>query len=166
MEKIKVRPGEIYAIPLFLPTEDIKENLKNYKKEKFENRGREFAYCRIIKDKVGSGIFVEVFNKVGTLQEDFQSIINSCRLFPPISISGLGILKGRWKKIYTQRDYDPEKDSSLSKIQLVLGRGEDSRLWQNGIERKISEIEANNYEQWIVWTPTQLEIRLKNELFK
>ncbi|OCG64612.1 hypothetical protein A9G48_00340 [Gilliamella sp. wkB18] len=166
MKKTEVIPGEIYAIPLFLPTEDIKENLKNYKKEKFDNRGREFVFCRIIDDKGGSGIFVEVFDQIGTLQEDIQSIINSPRLFSPISISGLGISKGRWKKIYTQDNYDPEKESNLSKIQLVMGRGEDSRLWQNGIEKKISETEAKNYEQWIVWTPTQLEIRIKNKLFK
>lgn len=73
MKKTEVMPGEIYAIPLFLPTEDIMENLKNYKKEKFDNRGKEFAFCRIINDKGGSCIFVEVFDQIGTLQEDIQS---------------------------------------------------------------------------------------------
>lgn len=61
INKTEVIPGEIYAIPLFLPTEDIKENLKNYKKVEFENRGRAFVFYRIIEDKGGSGIFVEVF---------------------------------------------------------------------------------------------------------
>ena len=47
-----------------------------------------------------------------------------------------------------------------------MGWGEDSILWQNGITKKISETEAKNYEQWIVWTPTQLEIKIKNKLLK
>lgn len=42
--------------------------------------------------------------------------MNSPRLFSPISILGLGVSKGRWKKIYTQYNYDPEKESNLSKI--------------------------------------------------
>lgn len=61
----------------------------------------------------------------GTLQEDIQSIINSPRLFSPISISGLGILKGRWKRVYTQYNYEPKKEFNLSK-----------NLISNGVRRR------------------------------
>ena len=94
-----------------------------------------------------------------------DSIISSKRLFDPISSSGIGIYKKRWKKLYEQDDYDMEKDSKYSEIKLVLGTTDDLRLFQNGQETPISEIEAKKYEYWKIWMPSQLEKRILGALF-
>ena len=47
MKKTEVMPGEIYAIPLFLPTEDIMENLKNYKKRSLIIGGKNLLFVEL-----------------------------------------------------------------------------------------------------------------------
>jgi len=160
---VELQEGEIYAIPLFVS--DIPSH-KSISKSKFEDKGKEFAFCRIIENKKGSGYFAEVFDLVGDLQQDLESIITSKRLFRPIAITGMGITKKRWRKVHTQENYDKEKDSNVSKIQLVLGTSDDFRLWENGKEISITEIEAKSYEMWKIWMPAQLEKRIIKELFE
>lgn len=158
----KLKGGEIFAIPLF--TSDIMDNI-SFAKNKFEDKGKEFAFCRIIYNKKGSGLLIEVFDLIGSLNQDLKSIISSNRLFRPIAITGLGIYKKRWKKLYEQKNYDKERDSNYSKIQLVLGAGDDLRLWQNGTEKPINKTEAENYEIWTMWRASHLEKRIIKELF-
>ncbi len=153
--------GEIFAIPLFLS--DISD-LVSFKKDEFNNKGKEFVFCRVIEDKMGGGFFIEVFDLVGNINEDLETIIHSKRLFRPVAFSGLGIYKKRWKKLYTQENYDKEKDSQYSQIQLVLGSSNDLRLWQNGKESQINEITAKKYEKWQIWSASQLERRIIEEL--
>lgn len=161
-----IKPGQVYAIPLFLPQNDSKENIKDYRKESFENKGNQFAFCRIIKDMIGSGILIEVFDITGSLDQNVNDIFKAKRLFEPVASLGLGIKKGRWKKIHESKNYDQEKDSHFSQIKLVLGiSSDDLRLWQNGRETPISEVEAKKYEKWTVWAPTELEKRIVKELF-
>lgn len=158
---VHVEPGEIYAIPLFLSDRPVNEN---FSREKFDGDDKEFCFCRIIEDRLGSGIIVEVFNIKGNLKTDLETIINSPRLFRPIAIAGLGIYKKRWRKIHTQENYDREKDSHYSKIQLVLGPRDARRLWQNGVETPITVEQAKEYESWVVWVTDQLEKRIIQEL--
>ncbi|WP_452229600.1 immunity 26/phosphotriesterase HocA family protein [Lacinutrix sp. MEBiC02404] len=158
----KLNGGEIYAIPLFLSGES---SIKSFSRDKFEDKGKEFAFCRVIEDKEGGGIFIEVFDLIGNLNQDLESIISSKRLFQPIATSGLAMTKKRWKKIHIQEPYDKEKDSNYSEIKLVLGTNDDLRLFQNGKETPISQIEAKKYEFWKIWMPSQLEKRIIEELF-
>lgn len=158
----KLIAGEIYAIPLFLS--DV-SSIKSFSRNKFEDKGKEFAFCRIIVDKQGGGSLIEVFDLVGDLHQDLESIIKSERLFDPIATSGLAMSKKRWKKLHTQEHYDKEKDSNYSEIKLVLGTNDDLRLFQNGKETPISETEAKKYEMWKIWMPAQLEKRIIEELF-
>lgn len=165
-----IKAGNIYAIPLFLPRAgingDMKENMVSYSKQSFKDKGKEFAYCRVIKDLGASGILVEVFDIIGGLNIDPKEIISSKRLFNPIPIFGLGIKKKRWKKIYDDPDYDAERDSNFSEIRIVKGMPPHLlELWQNYALTPISETEALKYERWRVWLPTELEERIKNELF-
>ncbi|WP_299181596.1 Imm26 family immunity protein [uncultured Aquimarina sp.] len=158
-----VSSGEIYAIPLFLSAE---KDTKSFSRDKFQNKGKEFAFCRIIEDLKGGGILVEVFDYIGTLDESLSDIIKSNRLFPPISTSGLGIGKKRWKKIHLQDNYDQEKDSEYSEITLVAGTYDDLSLWKGGKTiGSISEVESEKHEKWIVWRASNLEKRIIKELF-
>lgn len=158
----KLKGGEIFAIPLFVS--DIMDNI-SFSRNKFEDKGKEFAFCRIIYNKKGSGLIIEVFDLIGTLNQDLESIISSKRLFRPIAVTGLGIYKKRWKKLYEQKDYDKETHSNYSEIQLVLGAGDDLRLWQNGQEKSINQTEAKKYELWTMWRASHLEKRINSELF-
>ena len=158
---VEVRPGEIYAIPLFLSDRPANEN---FSREKMDGEDKEFCFCRIIEDQLGSGIIVEVFNIKGNLTTDLESIINSPRLFRPVAIAGLGIYKKRWRKIYTQENYDKENDSLYYMIQLVIGPRDTPRLWQNGTETPITHEQAKDYEPWVVWVTDQLEKRIIQEL--
>lgn len=164
-----IKAGNIYAIPLFLPGAgidgDMKENCKNYAKEKFQDIEYKFAYCRIIEDLGASGILVEVFNVVGNINRDFSEIVSSDRLFHPIMISGLGIRKRRWKLLYDDPDYDAEQNSSFSEIKLVKGIPPHLlELWQNHALTPITEAEAHKYDRWRIYYPTDIEEKIKSEL--
>jgi len=159
---IEVKAGEIYAIPLFLSDES---SIKSFSRDNFKTRGKEFVFCRIIEDLSGGGLLIEIFDLVGTLNEDITTIISSKRLFPAISTTGLGILKKRWKKLYLQENYDREKDSQYSEITLVAGTEDSYQLWKGGKGIGfISNKEAEKYEIWQVWTPSQLEKRIIKKL--
>src|SRR5690554_731367 len=158
-----INSGDIYAIPLFISEE--KDN-KSFARIKFQDKGKEFTFCRIIEDLKGGGFIAEVFDLVGSLDEPLSNITDSGRLFPPISISGLGIAKKRWKKIHTQESYDEEIDSKFSEITLVAGTSDDYKLWKGGTSLgNITEIEAEKYEKWIIWRASHLEKRIIKELF-
>lgn len=154
---VNVEPGEIYAIPLFLSDRPVNEN---FSKDKFVGEDKKFCFCRIIEDKLGSGIIVEVFNLIGDLNTDLESIIKSPRLFRPIAVAGLGIYKKRWRKIHVQENYDKEKDSQYSNMQLVIGPRDAPRLWQNGVETPITMSQAKEYESWTIWITDDLEKRI------
>ncbi|MDU8925665.1 Imm26 family immunity protein [Pasteurellaceae bacterium LIM206] len=105
---------------------------------------------------------MEVFNYIGGLQAPLEEITASGLMFRPIAISGLEIYKKRWVKIGQQENYDKEKDSNFSQIQLVLPALPDGlpRLWQNGQERHTSFEESKNYEEWTIWRSSHLEKRI------
>lgn len=159
---VNAKGGEIYAIPLFLS--DIPEN-KSFAKDKFLEKGKEFSFCRIIEDLIGGGILIEVFDLIGNLDQDMTTIIHANRLFSPVAVSGLGIYKKRWKKIYEQNDYDKFKDSNFSEIKLIAGMAGNFKLWQGGKKTPISDEEAKKYEIWKIWRESQLEKRIIKELF-
>jgi hypothetical protein len=153
-----VKSGELYAIPLFLTEYP---DSKSFSKEKFEESDKQFVFCRIIEDLRGGGILIEVFDKTGNLSTKIQDIISAERLIRPITISGVGIYKKRWKKIGEQNNYDKFRDSFYSEITLVAGVGNNLSLWKGGNNMgQINEEEAQSYEPWIVWRSSQVENRV------
>lgn len=154
---VNVRPGEIYAIPLFVSDQ---ADTKSFAREKFDLKPGKFGFCRIIEDQGGSGIIAEVFKFTGEQDTDQATIVGSGRLFPPIAITGLGIYKKRWRKCYTDDQFDREKDAAYSQITLVLGPDNDLRLWQNGVETPINREASRHYELWVIWSASQVEKRI------
>lgn len=160
----RVEIGEFYAIPLFL-FEYIET--QRFKKADLEGDDKLFAFCRIIDDSgVSIIIEVEVFTLINGLSPEIEDIIQSGRLFPPITINGLGIYKKRWPKVGQEEKYDCEIDSHFSQIQLLLPAlpHEKPRLWQNGQEKFISFEESKDYEEWTVWLSSHLEKRFIESL--
>ena len=165
----KIKAGNIYAIPLFLPGPgkdgDMKENTVNYSKQDFKDRGQEFAFCRIIEDLGSSGILIEVFDIIGRLDIEPQKIVSNRRLFSPVLVSGLGIKEKRWKLISDKTNYDPERDSNFSDIKIVKGIPPSLlELWHNHKLTPISETDARKYDKWRILYPTDLEEMIKNRL--
>lgn len=93
-----------------------------------------------------------------------EEIIQSPRLFRPISITGLGIYKKRWIEVYKQENYDKEKDSKYSDIKLVMGGSKDLKLWQNRESTPITAAEAKKYEEFRIWSASHLERRIRETL--
>lgn len=84
--------GELYAIPLFVSNDPT---LTKYRKESFKGRGKEFVFCRVIKNMGGGGILVEVFNRVDDEQASVASIVTAPRLFRPVPVSESGLREKR-----------------------------------------------------------------------
>ena len=83
------------------------------------------------------------------------------RLFPPVTITPLGIRKGRWRRIGKQENYNKEQDSMYSDITLVSGAEGHYFLWRGGHSLgQIPDEAIEPYEQWICWLAPHLEERI------
>lgn len=158
---VQVEPGEVVAIPLFLAQEPA---LTRFRADAFKDRGDEFVFCRLIEQRGGSGIIVEVFDHVGGLGADLADVVAADRLFRPVAITGLGIHKLRWPRMGMRGPYDAERDSGYSQIQLVLSPYDRPRIWQDGVETPTDVETATGYESWRVWSAPDLEARIVETL--
>lgn len=152
--KSLVNPGEIYAIPLFVSDQSP---LVNFSKQDFSDEEKKFSFIRIIQDQVGAGIIFEGLNLVSTIKPNIDDLLNSKRLLNPLVMSGLGIKKKRWRKIYTQENYDREVHSRYSQITFALGTKQDPTLWKGGEQFEAAPEEAENVEPWIIWDEDAIE---------
>jgi len=89
---LTVNAGDIYFVPLFL-SHDMSN--KSYFRYKFGEEEQVFCFLRIVKDLIGSGILVEVFDYIGGADSSVESIVDSGRMFEPVLIIGDGIHKKR-----------------------------------------------------------------------
>ena len=158
---VHVQPGEVVAIPLFLTSEPA---LTRFRTKAFQDRGDEFVFCRVIEQRGGAGIIVEVFDRVGGLGTDIADVTAADRLFRPVAITGLGIHKKRWPRMGVCDPYDRERDSGYSQIQLVLSPYDCPRLWQDGVETPTDVETAKEYESWRLWSAPDLEQRIVDAL--
>jgi pimeloyl-ACP methyl ester carboxylesterase len=156
-KSVTVVPGEIYAIPLFVSELSA---LTTFSKRDWDRPDARFAFMRVIEDRVGAGIVIEVLNHVGGLDAAIADVARAKRLFRPVAISGLAISKKRWPRLGQQANYDRERDSGYSEISLVLAGIHRPVLWTGGRETPISPEEASRYEPWTLWNPAQLERRI------
>ncbi|OOF13494.1 hypothetical protein BZG79_08090, partial [Salinivibrio sp. MA427] len=158
-KKLIVHPGDVYFIPLFLHGES---SAKSFSRYKFGGDDQDFCFLRVIDNHLGSGVLIEVFNYVGSIEADVGEIISSERLFEPIYIAGEGISKKRWRKVGETKDYDKETHSNYSSIQFLIGLPGEFRLWCNGIEYNVdtSIDKLENIEEHIILTSKQVEKRV------
>ncbi|MCL1164428.1 immunity 26/phosphotriesterase HocA family protein [Shewanella chilikensis] len=152
--------GDVFSIPLFL--NDVSA-IKNFSRFDFSKEGMEFYFARIIEDRGGSGILMEVFDFCSRLDSQVADIISRPRLFDPVAVAGEGIKKKRWRFIGTT-DYDKEKYSNYSKISFLMGPRESRYLWKGGQEYPLKDTELTSVEEYIIWPAVQIERRIVNEL--
>ncbi len=107
-------PGAVYRIPLFY--NDVSP-LQRFSKKDFPEGENRYSYCRVVGDKQGSGILVEVFKYVGVENVPELEIISSGLIFDPVLIIGDGIKRKRWVKVFDSEAYDAEKDSGKGLIE-------------------------------------------------
>ena len=158
MEK---KEGNIFFIPLFLPT-DIKDNIKNYGKYKFP-QSETYAFGRLIEIDQSGGDLVEIFNYIGNIPDEKETIVKSGLLMKPVHIS-LGFSKKRWRFVFEDENYDKNRNSDYQNISFLLGTPENPQLWQGGKKSEISDFDTQKYSQWIVYPSTQLENLIKRRI--
>jgi hypothetical protein len=155
--RTKLSPGELYAIPLFVSDQPI---LTRFTKKDWDRPDARFAFMRVIEDRAGSGIVIEVLNRVGSLDTPSAEIVRAKRLFRPVTATRLAIEKKRWTPVGMHEGYDRERDSGYSEITLVLSPTHDPVLWKGGIKTPVSLEEASRHEPWTFWDPGELERRI------
>ena len=78
----EVHPGDIFMIPLFLPSDRIDEYHLDYSKYKF-HLDDIYAFGRLIEIQVGNVDLIEVFSYTGQIPQNPERIIHSGRMFAP-----------------------------------------------------------------------------------
>lgn len=156
---VEVPLGTVLTIPLFVTDQP---SLTRFRKAAFDGRGADFAFCRVLDDRAGAGYVVEVFDHRDRLDADLATVVSAPRLFDPVASSLLAVHKKRWRPLGVTPNYDPERHSRLSDVRLVLGAGDDLRLWHGGTghEVPIDAEAARAYEPWTIWDAVRLEERI------
>lgn len=154
---VDVTAGEIYAIPLFVSEKSPRTRF--YKRD-FVGARRSFAFGRVISDEQGGGLIIEVFECVGSVETEIDEIVGAGRLFRPIATTSLAIYKKRWPLIGLQADYDRERDSGYSAIELLLSPFDNPVLWRGGVKSDISIDEVGAYEPWTWHAAHKIELRI------
>ena len=84
-------------------------------------------------------------------------------MFKPLHIS-MAFAKKRWRFIFEELNYDREKDSNYSKITFLLGDEYDPKLSIGSKIKIIKKYDTNKYNEWIVYTPTEIETMIKDRI--
>ena len=158
MNKIIVKPGEVFGIPLFMPKNDW--GLKSKLTE--EDLNKDFVFGRVI--ETNSSVLVEIFNKVGSAYTELNEIISSGIMYSPLQIFWDGIIKKRWRKIGQTENYSKYKDSNYANLKMVFGVPENFRLREFATAKETpitrEEMERNLYSYSTVWFPIDLENKI------
>ncbi|AAN53014.2 immunity 26/phosphotriesterase HocA family protein [Shewanella oneidensis] len=157
-----MKDGDVYSIPLFLT--DV-SGLKSFSRYDFTKEGMAFCFARIIEDRGGSGLIIEVFNIQGGIEMSLSEIVNSSRLFNPVVIAGEAIKKKRWRLIGSTY-YEKERDSNYSEITFLIGPRDNRLIWKGGVEIPIDDSNCHDFEEYIIWPAVQIEQRIVHELEK
>lgn len=166
MEKktTEVNPGDIFMIPLFLPSNDDDYTL-DYSKYKFHLNDI-YAFGRLIEIQAGNVDLIEVFSYTGQIPENPDIIIQSGRLFAPEHIGHPFSKKGRWRTIFSNPHYDMRRDSDYENISFLSPVG---HMWKGKETVKITkkqciELEEAGIPYWIMHSRTDMEIKIRSAL--
>lgn len=162
---VEVNPGDIFMIPLFLPSNPMDEYNLNYSKYKF-HMNDVYGFGRLIEIQAGNVDLIEVFSYVGQIPENPEKIICSGRMFAPEHIGHPYSKKGRWQAIFSNPKYDMWKDSDYENISFLSPVG---HMWKgketiNITQKKRMELKEAGVPDWIMNSRINLEDRIRSVL--
>lgn len=163
----EVSPGDIFMIPLFLPSHQMDEYTLDYRKYRF-HADDIYAFGRLIEIQAGNVDLIEVFSYTGQIPQDPGDIIRSGRMFAPEHIGHPFSRKGRWQVIFSDPQYDVWKDSDYENISFLYPKFE-LRMLKGKEEIRITKekwIESKDagIPEWIFHSRIDLEIRIRSVL--
>lgn len=161
----EVNPGDIFMIPLFLPSDYMIEYYLDYSKYPFPTDDI-YAFGRLIEIQVGNVDLIEVFSYVGQIPEVPEPIIHSGRMFAPGHIGHPFSQNGRWRALFCNSQYDMWKDSDYENITFLSPVG---RMWKGKGDIRITEEERIELKKagipdWIMHDRMDLEVQIRSVL--
>ena len=166
--KNSLHPGDIFKIPLFLPSFQEWRNLEefiDYRKYKFRDNDI-YAFGRLVELRPGNMNLVEIFSYVGEIPQSPEIIIRSGRLFEPVMMVG-AFSRGRWRFLFDSTQYDKWTDSNYGDISFLMGMG--TELWKGGEQIGITyqqgiELEKAGVSYMVVHGSVDLEVEIRSLL--
>lgn len=137
--KTALQPGDIFAIPLFLPSfQEWRrlDELIDYRSYRFP-AGDPYAFGRLIGHQPGNMDLIEVFRYFGPVPEGPEVILQSGQMFAPVMLAG-AFARGRWRPVFQAAQYDKWAGSNYAEITFLMGAGDslpncnDYGLWRGG----------------------------------
>lgn len=164
-KNIEVKQGDIFMIPLFLPSHQMDEDNLDYRKYQFHLNDM-YAFGRLIEIQAGNIDLIEVFSYVGQIPQNPENIIDSGRMFAPEHIGHPFSEKGRWQVIFSNPHYDMWKDSDYENISFLSCAG---HMWKGKekidiTEKKRIELKEAGIPEWIMNDRIDLEVRIRSVL--
>lgn len=161
----EVSPGDIFWIPLFLPSHQMDDYELDYSKYKFHLNDI-YAFGRLIEIQAGNVDLIEVFSYTGQIPQNPEDIIHSGRMFAPEHIGHPFSRKGRWQVLFNNPDYDMWKDSDYENISFL---SPELHMWKgkekiNITKEKRIELKEAGIPEWIFRTRIDLEVRIRSIL--
>lgn len=159
---VEVKPGDIFMIPLFLPSRQMDEDKLDYSNYQF-HLDDIFAFGRLIEIQAGNVDLIEVFSYVGQIPKNPETILRSGRMFAPEHIGHPFSEKGRWRRIFSNPHYDMWKDSDYENISFLSPVG---RMWKGKEQIEITkekriELKEAGIPDWVMNGRIDLEIRIR-----
>lgn len=142
--KKELNSGDIFMIPLFLPSLQEWSGLENsidYKKYKF-HKNDIYAFGRLIEKEAGNMNLIEIFSYVGEIPEGPERILCSGRMFEPVYVVGV-FKRGRWRFLFNDPNYDKWTGSDYKSICFLLG----TELWKGGEKIYITQQQRRELRQ-------------------
>ncbi len=162
---MEVQPGDIFMIPLFLPSDYLREYHLDYSRYQFPPEDI-YAFGRLIEARPGNMDLIEVFSYVGQVPQSPEPIVRSGRMFPPEHIGHPDTGKGRWRLLFRDPDYAMRRDSDYENIRFLSPVG---HMWKGKdtvpiTERQRAELEAAGVPYWTFFDRTEIEERVRDLL--
>ena len=115
---MEVNPGDIFTIPLFLPSNWGDDYDVDYSKYKFHTDDI-YGFGRLIEIQTGNVDLVEVFHYAGQIPKSPEIILNSGRMFAPEHVGHPYTGRGRWQAVFNDPRYDMWQDSDYENISFL-----------------------------------------------
>ncbi|MDR1284808.1 MAG: immunity 26/phosphotriesterase HocA family protein [Campylobacteraceae bacterium] len=153
MSKRKFKEGDFFAISI---------NKSEDERIKFNPP---YAFGRLIAILPSRNQIVEFFNYYGDMTNNTDMLLQSGRLFNPIS-TAVGLYSERWTVIKSDPLFQRE-DAKFSEIKLGKYSEEFphlSQIWIGGKTYPAKKEDYKNVEPYIIYAPQQVEERIRNIL--
>ncbi len=162
---VEVNPGDIFTIPLFLPSNWGDDYDVDYSKYKFHTDDI-YGFGRLIEIQTGNVDLVEVFHYAGQIPKSPEIILNSGRMFAPEHVGHPYTGRGRWQAVFNDPRYDMWQDSDYENISFLSSAG---HMWK-GKEtipisaRRYDELKRAGVPDWVMNSRIDLEKRIRSTL--